>query len=309
VVGNDPVTTTLADRLPADALWQRIQPCCHPPSHARGGAPRTVSDRACMAAVLFMARTSTPWALLPIREFGCGSVTSCGRRFAEWARAGVFERLQQLLLDELGAVGALDWARVTVDSFSLRAVRGEVDRAKPGCKLHRAAEGTGLPLSLLITAANTPERQSSRPCWTTSPGSVRPGVDGAIDPTRSTPTRPTTTAAAAATSRGKGSGCGSPAVPWSHRPGSAATAGRWNARSPGWPAAAGCASATTRIRAVLRLRHAGLGAAGLQPLGRHSPGAHTITLTRLARCEGCCGASAEVLCAPRRVSAGAAQES
>jgi transposase len=32
-----------------------------------------------------------------------------------------------------------------------------VDHAKPGCKLHRANEGTGLPLSLLVTAANTPD--------------------------------------------------------------------------------------------------------------------------------------------------------
>jgi transposase len=74
--------TTLADRLLPDALWQRIQPLLPPPpSRARGGAPRTVSDRACMAAILFMARTSTPWALLPVGEFGCGSVTSCWRRF------------------------------------------------------------------------------------------------------------------------------------------------------------------------------------------------------------------------------------
>jgi transposase len=68
-----------------------------PPSHARGGAPRTVPDRACMAAIIFMARTSTPWALLPVGEFGCGSVSTCWRRFAEWAAAGVFEQLQQLL--------------------------------------------------------------------------------------------------------------------------------------------------------------------------------------------------------------------
>jgi transposase len=40
-----------------------------------------------------MARTSTPWALLPVGEFGCGSVTTCWRRFAEWAKAGVFEQL------------------------------------------------------------------------------------------------------------------------------------------------------------------------------------------------------------------------
>jgi len=32
-----------------------------------------------------------------------------------------------------------------------------VDRAKPGCKLHLAAEATGLPLTLLVTAANTPD--------------------------------------------------------------------------------------------------------------------------------------------------------
>jgi transposase len=116
---------TLADRLLPDALWQRLQPLLPlPPSRARGGAPRTVSDHACMAAIIFMARTSTPWGLLPVGEFGCGSATTCWRRFAEWARAGVFERLQELLLDELGEAGGLDWSRVSVDSFSLRAVRG-----------------------------------------------------------------------------------------------------------------------------------------------------------------------------------------
>jgi transposase len=117
--------TALADRLLPEQLWPRLQPLLPPPpSHARGGAPRTVSDRACMAAILFMARTSTPWALLPVGEFGCGSVTSCWRRFAEWAHAGVFERLQELLLDELGAAGRINLERVSVDSFSLRAVKG-----------------------------------------------------------------------------------------------------------------------------------------------------------------------------------------
>jgi transposase len=128
-----PCMSTLADRLLPDPLWQRIQPLLPPPpSHARGGAPRTVADRACMAAIVFMARTSTPWALLPVGEFGCGSVTTCWRRFSKWARAGVFERLQELLLDELGVAGRLDWSRVSVDSFSLRATRGGPHRRKPG---------------------------------------------------------------------------------------------------------------------------------------------------------------------------------
>jgi transposase len=122
--------TPLPDRLLPDALWERIQPLLPPPPG--GGAPRTVSDRACMAGILFMCRTSTPWALLPVGEFGCGSVTTCWRRFAEWAAAGVFERLQELLLDELGAAGLLDWSRASVDSASLRAVRGGPVWRQPG---------------------------------------------------------------------------------------------------------------------------------------------------------------------------------
>jgi hypothetical protein len=37
----------------------------------------------------------------------------------------VFDQLQELLLDELGAAGGVDLGRVSVDSFSLRAVKGE----------------------------------------------------------------------------------------------------------------------------------------------------------------------------------------
>jgi transposase len=77
-----------------------------------------------MATIMFMARTSTPWALLPVGEFGCGSVMTCWRRLDEWTHAGVFEQLQAVLLDELGETGRIDLERVSVDSFSLRAVKG-----------------------------------------------------------------------------------------------------------------------------------------------------------------------------------------
>jgi hypothetical protein len=35
---------------------------------------------------MFMARASTPGSLLPVKELGCGSATTCWRRFDEWAQ-------------------------------------------------------------------------------------------------------------------------------------------------------------------------------------------------------------------------------
>jgi hypothetical protein len=71
-----------------------------------------------------MARTSIPWSLLPAKELGCGSASTCWRRLDGWAKARVFEQLQAVLLDELGETGRLDLERVSVDFFSLRAVKG-----------------------------------------------------------------------------------------------------------------------------------------------------------------------------------------
>jgi transposase len=119
-----PGMTSLVDRVLPEELWRRIQPLLPPaPPRPRGGVPRRVPDRNCVAALIFMARTSTPWSLLPARELGCGSATTCWRRLDEWAKVGVFEQLQAVVLDELGAAGRIDLERVSVDSFSLRAVK------------------------------------------------------------------------------------------------------------------------------------------------------------------------------------------
>jgi transposase len=71
-----------------------------------------------------MARTSAPWRLLPARELGCGSPTTCWRRLTEWAKAGVFDALHLEVLDRLGEQGRLDWSRASVDTMSVRARPG-----------------------------------------------------------------------------------------------------------------------------------------------------------------------------------------
>jgi hypothetical protein len=51
------------------------------------------------------------------------------------------------------------WSGVSVDSFSLRAVKGDLtganptDRGNAGSKLHVAGEAGGLPLSVILSAA------------------------------------------------------------------------------------------------------------------------------------------------------------
>jgi transposase len=82
-----------------------------------------IPERNCFAAIVFMARTFTPWRLLPARELGCGSTATCWRRPTEWANAGVFDALHLAVLDRLGEQGQLDWSRASVGNMSVRARR------------------------------------------------------------------------------------------------------------------------------------------------------------------------------------------
>jgi transposase len=116
---------TLVDDLVPEQLWAIVEPLLPtPPRPPYGGRHRAIPDRNCFAAIVYMARTSTPWRLLPARELGCGSPATAWRRLDEWARAGVFDRLHLDVLDRLGEQGGLDWTRASVDSASVRAKRG-----------------------------------------------------------------------------------------------------------------------------------------------------------------------------------------
>jgi transposase len=101
--------TTLADDLVLGELRALVAPLLPaPPRPPHGGRNRTISDRACLAAIVYMARTSTSWRLLPAQELGCGSPTTCWRRLTEWANAGVFDALHLVVLHPLGEQGQLD---------------------------------------------------------------------------------------------------------------------------------------------------------------------------------------------------------
>ncbi len=120
----------MSQPLVSDALWAVTEPLLPPePLKLKGGRPR-VPDRAALTGILFVLRSGIPWEMLP-QEMGCGSGVTCWRRLRDWQQAGVWERLQRVLLDRLGRRNAIDFRRAALDSASVAAKRGLGDRSQP----------------------------------------------------------------------------------------------------------------------------------------------------------------------------------
>src|ERR1700759_4168417 len=111
----------------SDRQWQRIPP------HLRGKAAdraATASDtRLFVEAVLWIARTSSPWRDLP-PVFG--NWNSTFRRFSRWSEGGVWESLFNALADDP------DFEYVIVDSTIVRAHQHATGK-KGGLKIVRSA--------------------------------------------------------------------------------------------------------------------------------------------------------------------------
>jgi transposase len=112
----------MARELVPDALWERVAPLLPSPKKKKPGRPR-VDDRAAFEAIVFVLRTGIPWEMLPKKQFGLSGMTAW-RRLVQWTRAGVFEQLQRVLLNELGQQGLVDFSRVSLDSSTVRASKG-----------------------------------------------------------------------------------------------------------------------------------------------------------------------------------------
>lgn len=155
----------MAKPLLDDGLWERIQPLLPPPKPRRFRFPgrKRLDDRTVLVGILFVLKTGIPWEELPC-ELGCGCGMTCLNRLKEWQRAGVWQRLHQLLLSELRGADQIDWSRATADASFARALGGgektgpnPTDRRKPGSKHHLMTDAQGIPLATRLTAANVNE--------------------------------------------------------------------------------------------------------------------------------------------------------
>src|SRR5688572_10834799 len=95
--------------------WERLQPLL-PPQKPKTGRP-AVDHRRLLNGMLWILRTGTPWRALPERY---GPWRTVARRFYRWQKAGVFQRLFDVLKQQADATGQLDWQLHCIDSTIVR---------------------------------------------------------------------------------------------------------------------------------------------------------------------------------------------
>ncbi|MFF3319857.1 transposase [Streptomyces sp. NPDC003035] len=116
--------TILVERLVPDEWWELFRRGVPETVVVRpqGDGRRRAGDRECLAAIVFVATSGRTWRQVP-PLFGPAWPTVY-RRFARWSKDRVWARLHRVILDELGALGKLDWSRFAIDSVSVRALKG-----------------------------------------------------------------------------------------------------------------------------------------------------------------------------------------
>ena len=142
----------------SDALWERVRPLIPARApHPKGGRP-AAEDRKMFAAIVYVARTGIPWNAMP-QELGAS--TTVYDRFRLWERQGVFQRLWQAGLQEYDELVGLDWQWQSLDGTQIKSPFGgdatgpnPVERHKCGTKRSQLCEGHGLPLAVVLQAAN-----------------------------------------------------------------------------------------------------------------------------------------------------------
>lgn len=114
----------------SDELWERIEPLL-PRVERRFRYPgrKRLPDRQALQGILFVLHTGMAWRHLPL-ELGFGGGSTCYRRLEEWQRAGVWERLHEVLLAELHADGLIEWSRAVADGSHVQAKKGAPKRAR-----------------------------------------------------------------------------------------------------------------------------------------------------------------------------------
>ena len=102
--------------------WNRIEPVISsltPIKDPRGRRPR--DPREVLNGIMWILRTGAPWKDLPPRY---PPYQTCHRRFQQWVRQGIFQRIVQELAEDLYERGKIDIREAFIDGSFAPAKKG-----------------------------------------------------------------------------------------------------------------------------------------------------------------------------------------
>jgi transposase len=148
-----------------DELWHDIEPLLPAPKARRFQFPgrKPLERRKVLTGIVFVLKTGIAWDDLP-PELGLGCGRTCHDYLRNLHKAGVWQRLHSLILSLLNKADRIEWGLGIVDSTMAKAPLGgaetgpnPTDRRKLGSKLHVLTDGQGIPVSVELSSANTPD--------------------------------------------------------------------------------------------------------------------------------------------------------
>jgi transposase len=154
----------------ADEHWEILQPVLPVPTRRVDGRGSPWKEtRAVLNGILWVLRTSAPWAYLPNRY---PSYQTCHRRFRQWVRCGVLKDVLAVLAQALYDEGYLDLREAFIDGSFASAKQGgdcvgKTKRGK-GSKIMAIADRQGFPIAVHVESAT---RRTFSECYTWLAGS------------------------------------------------------------------------------------------------------------------------------------------
>lgn len=109
--------------------WELVEPLIPEKERRSDGRGRPWRGaREVLEGILWILRTGAPWQDMPDRY---PPYQTCHRRFQEWVRSGVFERILQALAADLESRGGIDLSECFIDGTFSPAKKGALASARP----------------------------------------------------------------------------------------------------------------------------------------------------------------------------------
>lgn len=146
-----------------EQAWRYIAPLLPDQSAKPQGGRPPLTNYQILNGILYRLHTGCQWRALP-RRFGAG--VTVHRHFQNWVRAGIFDRVFEILLRFYDGLRGIEREWASIDGSIVKAPRGgsatgpnPTDRGKSGAKRHILTDGRGVPLSVVTSAANVNDNQ------------------------------------------------------------------------------------------------------------------------------------------------------